>query len=57
MNIFNGQYQGKQIKVAIVIARFNELVTHKLLTGAQDNLLRHGVADRDIDVYWVPGGI
>ena len=55
MNIFNGQYQGKQIKVAIVIARFNELVTHKLLTGAQDNLLRHGVADRDIDVYWVPG--
>ncbi len=55
MNIFEGNYQGENLRVAIVISRFNELITSKLLSGAQDNLIRHGVKDENIDVYWVPG--
>ena len=55
MNIYEGLYNGEDVKVAIVISRFNELVTTKLLGGAKDNLLRHGVKEENIDVYWVPG--
>ncbi len=44
-----------QIKVAIVAARFNEFITSKLLGGAIDGLTRHGVADENIEVAWVPG--
>ncbi|MBW1605895.1 6,7-dimethyl-8-ribityllumazine synthase [Lactobacillus sp. Sy-1] len=55
MNIHEGQFEGKNKKVAIVIARFNDAITSNLLGGARDNLLRHGVADQDIYVYWVPG--
>lgn len=55
MNIYEGLYNGEDVKVAIVISRFNELVTSKLLGGAKDNLLRHGVKEENIDVYWVPG--
>lgn len=53
--IYEGQYQGKHQKVAIVVARFNEFLTSKLLSGAMDNLIRHGVEKEQIDVYWVPG--
>jgi 6,7-dimethyl-8-ribityllumazine synthase len=42
-------------RFAIAVARFNELVTRKLLEGALDALATHGVADEDIDVVWVPG--
>ncbi|QAA23509.1 6,7-dimethyl-8-ribityllumazine synthase [Sporolactobacillus terrae] len=55
MTVYEGKYQGEQVKVAITIARFNELITSKLLAGAQDNLIRHGVDAKNIDVYWVPG--
>lgn len=55
MTQFEGTFEGKGIKVGIVIARFNEFITAKLLSGAKDNLLRHGVKEEDIDVYWVPG--
>lgn len=55
MTTFEGQYTGEKIKVGIVVARFNEFITSKLLEGAKDNLLRHGVAAADIDIYWVPG--
>lgn len=55
MTQFEGKFAGKGIKVGIVIARFNEFITAKLLSGAKDNLLRHGVNEADIDVYWVPG--
>ncbi|MDT2522441.1 6,7-dimethyl-8-ribityllumazine synthase [Enterococcus raffinosus] len=55
MTQFEGTFEGKGIKVGIVIARFNEFITAKLLSGAKDNLLRHGVREEDIDVYWVPG--
>ena len=43
------------MKVGIVAARFNEFITAKLLGGAEDCLLRHGVKGEDIHVAWVPG--
>jgi 6,7-dimethyl-8-ribityllumazine synthase len=39
----------------LVVSRFNELITKKLLEGARDALIRHGVSEDDIDVAWVPG--
>ncbi len=55
MNIFEGHFDGDNVRVAIVISRFNEFITSKLLTGATDNLMRHGVKEENIDVFWVPG--
>ncbi|MEW6523619.1 MAG: 6,7-dimethyl-8-ribityllumazine synthase [Bacillota bacterium] len=43
------------LRFGIVVARFNEFITSKLLGGAVDALVRHGAADRDIEVAWVPG--
>lgn len=43
------------IRIAIVGARFNEFITSKLIGGALDALVRHGVAEQDITVAWVPG--
>ena len=52
-------YEGKLIaeglKFGIVAARFNEFITNKLVGGALDALLRHGVAESDIEIAWVPG--
>ena len=53
--VVEGNFEGKGIKVAIVCGRFNEFITSKLLGGAKDSLLRHGVAEEDIDIAWVPG--
>lgn len=53
--LFEGVLLGKGLKFALVISRFNEFITRKLLEGAQDALLRHGVNEEDIDVAWVPG--
>jgi 6,7-dimethyl-8-ribityllumazine synthase len=50
-----GMLVGKGLKFGLVVSRFNEFITQKLLDGAQDALLRHGVAQADIDVAWVPG--
>jgi 6,7-dimethyl-8-ribityllumazine synthase len=50
-----GELTGRGLRVGIVVARFNELVTRMLLDGARDGLVRHGVAADDIDVAWVPG--
>lgn len=55
MNVFEGSFIPKDIRIGIVVARFNEFITNKLLGGAVDTLKRHGVADEDIDVAWVPG--
>ena len=55
MNIIEGNVIAEKIRIVIVCARFNEFITSKLLGGAQDALIRHGVADEDIDVAWVPG--
>lgn len=53
--IFNGTYTQHPHKIAIVVARFNDVVTSRLLAGAQDGLTRHGVDPEAIDVAWVPG--
>lgn len=53
--VYEGQLLGQGLKVAIVISRFNEFITHKLLHGAMDALKRHGVAEEDVAVAWTPG--
>ena len=50
-----GDMNGEGLRVAVVVARFNEAITHQLLAGALDTLARHGVRDDDINVAWVPG--
>ncbi len=45
----------KSKKFAIIVSRFNEFISSKLLEGAKDTLLRHGAADADLTVVWVPG--
>ncbi len=55
MNIINGQLVGKDFKIAIVASRFNEMIVSKLISGAEDALLRHGTNEEDISLYWVPG--
>jgi 6,7-dimethyl-8-ribityllumazine synthase len=52
-----GQLNAGQNKFAIVVSRFNEFITHKLLGGAIDCLQRHGASDDQITVVWVPGTI
>jgi 6,7-dimethyl-8-ribityllumazine synthase len=51
----SGHLHGEGRRFGIVIARFNELVTKQLLAGAHDALVRHGVSEEDIEVFWVPG--
>jgi len=53
--LIEGMLLGKGLKFGIVASRFNEFITRKLLEGAKDALLRHGVAEEDIDIAWVPG--
>ncbi len=55
MKILEGKLLAKGMRVAIVVARFNEFITTKLLGGAEDTLLRHGCEDTNITVVWVPG--
>ncbi len=55
MKIIEGNYQAKGKKFAIVAARFNEFIVSKLVSGAEDTLVRHGVKDDDITLAWVPG--
>ncbi len=54
---FKGQLNAGQNKFAIVVSRFNEFITNKLLGGAIDCLQRHGASDDQITVVWVPGTI
>lgn len=53
--VLEGHLVGTDLKVGIVVARFNEFITSKLLGGAEDLLRRHGVKEEDITVLWVPG--
>ncbi len=53
--VYEGHYQGKGRKFALVVSRFNEFVTHSLLEGAVDCLLRHGVTRDQLTVVRVPG--
>jgi len=52
---FEGILLGKGLKFGLVVSRFNEFFTKKLLEGAEDALLRHGVNEEDIEVAWTPG--
>ncbi len=52
---YEGSLEGGGRRVAVVVSRFNRLVTEPLLSGAKEALLRHGVAEADVDVAWVPG--
>ena len=52
---FEGNLIGKGLKFGLVVSRFNEFFTTKLLEGAQDALRRHGVSEEDINVAWTPG--
>ncbi|MFA6913741.1 MAG: 6,7-dimethyl-8-ribityllumazine synthase, partial [Endomicrobiia bacterium] len=55
MQIINGQLSSTGKKFAIVVSRFNEFITNKLVAGALDMLTRHGAKEDDITVVWVPG--
>ncbi|MBN2404815.1 MAG: 6,7-dimethyl-8-ribityllumazine synthase [Coriobacteriia bacterium] len=55
MSVYEGNLIGTGLRVGIVISRFNELLSGRLLSGAQDALGRHGVATDDVDIAWVPG--
>lgn len=55
MRKLEGKVVGQGIKIGIVAARFNEFIVSKLVGGAQDALIRHGVEDDDITLAWVPG--
>lgn len=55
MSRYEGDLIGTGLKVGICISRFNELLSSRLLGGATDALGRHGVAEEDVDVAWVPG--
>ncbi len=54
-NELKGDLNGQGLRVAVVVARFNEVITRQLLAGALETLVRHGVRDDDIVVAWVPG--
>ncbi|HGX3233586.1 TPA: 6,7-dimethyl-8-ribityllumazine synthase [Staphylococcus aureus] len=52
---FEGKLIGKDLKVAIVVSRFNDFITGRLLEGAKDTLIRHDANEDNIDVAFVPG--
>ena len=55
MKTIEGKLIAEGLKVGIVVARFNEFIGSKLLGGAIDGLVRHGMNEDDIEVIWVPG--
>ena len=55
MKILEGQLLAEGLKIGIVVSRFNEFITSKLLSGAEHTLRRHGANEDDITVAWVPG--
>ncbi|HLB11753.1 MAG TPA: 6,7-dimethyl-8-ribityllumazine synthase [Dehalococcoidia bacterium] len=52
---YEGKLLGEGLRFGMAVARFNEFISHKLLDGATDALLRHGVNQEDLEVAWVPG--
>lgn len=53
--VYEGKLIGQGLKFALVVGRFNEFITSKLLGGALDALKRHGVEESNVEVAWVPG--
>lgn len=57
MKVYEGMLGGEGMRVGIVASRFNDTITRRLLDGARDALVRHGVREEDIAVAWVPGAV
>ncbi|MFH1297231.1 MAG: 6,7-dimethyl-8-ribityllumazine synthase [Bacteroidota bacterium] len=55
MKTIEGKLEAKELKFGIVVARFNEFISSKLLAGCLDGLKRHGAADNHIEIVWAPG--
>jgi 6,7-dimethyl-8-ribityllumazine synthase len=55
MKTYEGSYDGAGLRIAVVAARFNDTVVERLVAGALDCLRRHGVAEDDLELAWVPG--
>jgi len=55
MKVIEGELQAKGLKFCIVLSRFNDFITERLLEGAKDCLIRHGAEEKDIDIVKVPG--
>ncbi|WP_297564987.1 6,7-dimethyl-8-ribityllumazine synthase [uncultured Arcanobacterium sp.] len=55
MQVYEGDYTANGKKFGIVVSRFNDFITARLLEGALDGLRRHGVAEADVEIAWVPG--
>ncbi len=55
MNVYEGSVRGEGLRVAVAASRFNELVTDRLVAGARDGLVRHGVDEGSLTVVWAPG--
>ena len=57
MNIIEGEFSVEKLNFGVVVSRFNEMITHKLLDGATNCLMRHGVPSDNLHVAWVPGSL
>jgi len=55
VKVMKGDLNAKGLSFGIVVSRFNEFISVKLLDGAEDELIRHGADEKDISVLWVPG--
>ena len=55
MKIYQGSLIASSGRIAIIASRFNEFIVQKLISGAEDALLRHGFQEKQLDLYWVPG--
>ncbi|MCM3717534.1 6,7-dimethyl-8-ribityllumazine synthase [Fictibacillus phosphorivorans] len=53
--LFEGHLVGSGLKVGIIAGRFNDFISDRLVSGAQDAFKRHGVSEDDVDIAWVPG--
>jgi len=53
--VYEGKLVGEDLKFGVVVGRFNEFISGKLLSGALDALKRHGIAEENVEVAWVPG--
>jgi len=55
MKTYEGKLKGEGLRICIVISRFNNLISQRLMDGAIDCLKRHGVKENDINIIWTPG--